>query len=231
MTFDPMSVEVRCVTLPKDHCVQVPWQYIDVCGYSDQFCKYHIHTTYYVHTYYVQNEWSHSLLLNSVQARQLLNSVQARQKMSFMYKSMGAKHSNWQLSQNNQYVSYALLSLVGRIAFDAFNYFAPCSCCRCYAWLVHLLTRCGKEKPNSKHQAKGMISFLWIRPITTEVEWLCTSTDFCINNMSPSKNTFYSHELTVPCSGAGYQTSSQPAIIKITQIGPPKKCIALSDWP
>ena len=46
------------------------------------FAKYHIHTyTYYVHTtYYVQNEWSHSLLLNSVQARQLLNSVQARQK-------------------------------------------------------------------------------------------------------------------------------------------------------
>ena len=52
------------------------------------FANYHIHTyTYYVHTtyilhttYYVQNEWSHSLLLNSVQARQLLNSVQARQK-------------------------------------------------------------------------------------------------------------------------------------------------------
>ena len=44
------------------------------------FTNYHIHTqytTYYVHTYihilrtyYVQNEWSHSLLLNSVQARQ-----------------------------------------------------------------------------------------------------------------------------------------------------------------
>ena len=41
------------------------------------FAKYHIHThIYYVHTtyllrtYYVQNEWSHSLLLNSVQARQ-----------------------------------------------------------------------------------------------------------------------------------------------------------------
>ena len=38
--------------------------------------KYHIHThtyTYYIHTtYYVQNEWSHSLLLNSVQARQKL---------------------------------------------------------------------------------------------------------------------------------------------------------------
>ena len=45
MTFDPTSVEVTCVTLPKDHCVQVPWEYINVCGYSDQFCKnYHIHT-------------------------------------------------------------------------------------------------------------------------------------------------------------------------------------------
>ena len=39
MTFDPTSVEVTCVTLPKDHCVQVPWEYINVCGYSDQFCK------------------------------------------------------------------------------------------------------------------------------------------------------------------------------------------------
>ena len=67
----PMSVEVTCVTLPKDHCVQVPWQYINVCGYSDQFCKIPHTYTYYVHTtYYVQNEWSHSLLLNSVQARQ-----------------------------------------------------------------------------------------------------------------------------------------------------------------
>ena len=36
------------------------------------------------------------------------------QKISFMYKSMGAKHSNWQFSQNNQYVSYALLSLGGQ---------------------------------------------------------------------------------------------------------------------
>ena len=37
MTFDPKSVEVTCVTLPKDHCVQVPWKYIKVCGYSDPF--------------------------------------------------------------------------------------------------------------------------------------------------------------------------------------------------
>ena len=39
MTFDPTSVEVLCVTLPKDHCVQVPWKYIEVYGYSDPFCK------------------------------------------------------------------------------------------------------------------------------------------------------------------------------------------------
>ena len=32
MAFDPTSVEVTCVTLPKDHCVQIPWKYIKVCG-------------------------------------------------------------------------------------------------------------------------------------------------------------------------------------------------------
>ena len=47
MTFDLISVEVTCVTLPKDHCVQVPWEYINVCGYSDQFYKI-------PHTYYIQ---------------------------------------------------------------------------------------------------------------------------------------------------------------------------------
>ena len=39
MIFDPKAVEVTRVTLPKDHCVQVPWKYIKVCGYSDPFCK------------------------------------------------------------------------------------------------------------------------------------------------------------------------------------------------
>ena len=127
MTFDPKFFEVTCVTLVKDHCNQVPWKFIKVCGYRDPFLKnlnqrsltpgwpltpcwlrshvwlypriiaskshgntsmyvdtvinfakknttYYIHTTYYtyIHTYtsYVQNEWSHSLFLNSVQARQ-----------------------------------------------------------------------------------------------------------------------------------------------------------------
>ena len=37
MTFDPTSVEVTCVTLPKDHFLQVPWKYVEVCGYSDLF--------------------------------------------------------------------------------------------------------------------------------------------------------------------------------------------------
>ena len=36
--LDPTSVEVTCVTLPKDHCVQVPLKYIKVCGYSEPFC-------------------------------------------------------------------------------------------------------------------------------------------------------------------------------------------------
>ena len=45
-------------------------QYSIINGYSDEFCKLpHIYT-HILHTYYVQNEWSHSLLLNSVQARQ-----------------------------------------------------------------------------------------------------------------------------------------------------------------
>ena len=52
MTFDLTSVEVTCVTLPKDHCVQVPWEYINVCGYSDQFLQKLPHTyTYILHTH------------------------------------------------------------------------------------------------------------------------------------------------------------------------------------
>ena len=39
MTFDPKSVEITCVTLPKDHCFQVPWKYIKVCRYSDPLVK------------------------------------------------------------------------------------------------------------------------------------------------------------------------------------------------
>ena len=66
MAFDPTSVKVTCVTLPKDHCVQVPWEYINVCGYSDQFCKLP-HT--YIHIRRTYTTYS-SLLLNSVQARQ-----------------------------------------------------------------------------------------------------------------------------------------------------------------
>ena len=34
------------------------------------FANYHIHTLPHTYTYYVQNEWSHSLLLKSVQVRQ-----------------------------------------------------------------------------------------------------------------------------------------------------------------
>ena len=37
MTFDPTSVEVSCVTLPKDHFIQVPWKYVKICGYTVTF--------------------------------------------------------------------------------------------------------------------------------------------------------------------------------------------------
>ena len=131
MTFDPTSVEVTCVTLPKDHCVQVPWKYIKVCEYGGPFCKnlnqrsltprwpltphllrshvwlnpriivskshgntlmyvdtvinfanyhIHIHSTYYI-TYYIQNEWSHSLFLNSVQSAHFTSYVWREQSM------------------------------------------------------------------------------------------------------------------------------------------------------
>ena len=39
-----------------------------------------------------------------------------------MYKSIGAKQSNWHLSQNNQYVSYALLSLEGSMGHECSSY-------------------------------------------------------------------------------------------------------------
>ena len=70
MTFDPTSVDITCVTLPKDHFVQVPWEYISVYGYSDQFCKtYHILLTY-IQKNYIHNKWLHCLFLNKIHVRQ-----------------------------------------------------------------------------------------------------------------------------------------------------------------
>ena len=43
---------------------------INFANYHIHTYTYYIHTTYILRTYYVQNEWSHSLLLNSVQVRQ-----------------------------------------------------------------------------------------------------------------------------------------------------------------
>ena len=123
MTFDPTSVEVTSVNLPKDHCVQVPYtsKYVDkVTLFAKTWTKGHwplddlwphicwghmcdstqgslcpspmgihqcmwtvinLQITTYIHThttcigllrttYYIQNEWSQSLFLNYVQARQ-----------------------------------------------------------------------------------------------------------------------------------------------------------------
>ena len=45
-----------------NQCMWIQWSILQITTY--------IHTTSILHTFYVQNEWSHSLLLNSVQARQ-----------------------------------------------------------------------------------------------------------------------------------------------------------------
>ena len=78
MTFDPTSVEVTSVTLFEDHFVQVPWEYINVCGCSKSIMQnttYYIYTTYYKHAMYIlltnihttYRMSDHSLFLNTVQ--------------------------------------------------------------------------------------------------------------------------------------------------------------------
>ena len=50
-------------------CMWIQWSILQNTTYI-LHTTYYVHTTYILWTYYVQNEWSHSLLLNSVQARQ-----------------------------------------------------------------------------------------------------------------------------------------------------------------
>ena len=88
---------------------QVPWQYINVCGYSDQFCK--IPHTY---TYYVQNEWSHSLLLNSVQARQKKKKKKTKKltqnvENHFIVKTLKSLKNCTNLLFSIRFLSYTLL--------------------------------------------------------------------------------------------------------------------------
>ena len=80
-------------------CMWIQWSILQITTYI------HVHTYTYIHilvlrTYYILNEWSHSLLLNSVQARQLLNSVQARQKMELMKKHV---YQYWNTPEDNVY--------------------------------------------------------------------------------------------------------------------------------
>ena len=51
--------------MTRHQCMWIQWSILQILPHT-----YYIHTTYILRTYYVQNEWSHSLLLNSVQARQ-----------------------------------------------------------------------------------------------------------------------------------------------------------------
>ena len=66
------------------------------------FANYHIHTYTYIHTtyilrtYYVQNEWSHSLLLNSVQATQKQNKKQKNKNKNKINKNKNKTKTNKQ---------------------------------------------------------------------------------------------------------------------------------------
>ena len=51
-------------------CMWIQWSILQITTYIHILHTYYVHTTYILRTYYVQNEWSHSLLLNSVQVRQ-----------------------------------------------------------------------------------------------------------------------------------------------------------------
>ena len=37
--LNPLLLALYVWTLPKDRCIQVPWKYVKVCGYSDPFFK------------------------------------------------------------------------------------------------------------------------------------------------------------------------------------------------
>ena len=63
---------------------------IHQCGYSDQFCK--IPHTYILHTTY--RMWSHSLLLNSVQARQKIGLYKSENTKQFV-RSMAHIDFEW----------------------------------------------------------------------------------------------------------------------------------------
>ena len=81
-------------------CSFTAWKELYCCpmakGHNWQFCQNWVITTCQTHTF------------------KLLNPKKFQQ-VNFRYKSMGVSHSNWQLSWNNQCVSYALLSWVGSI--------------------------------------------------------------------------------------------------------------------
>ena len=53
-------------------CMWIQWSILQITTYIHILPTCYAHTTYILHTYHIQNEWSHSLLLNSVQARQWL---------------------------------------------------------------------------------------------------------------------------------------------------------------
>ena len=66
-------------------CMWIQWSILQITTYIYILHTYYVHTTYILRTYYVQNEWSHSLLLNSVQARQKVKLTINNSKIQFMF--------------------------------------------------------------------------------------------------------------------------------------------------
>ena len=87
------------------------------------FAKYHIHT----YTYYVQNEWSHSLLLNSVQARQKLDTSFLLSYKVLWYAGTGKRHN---VCQHH----VAIDTGVKQNELHVFQWYENCYCLQVYFW-------------------------------------------------------------------------------------------------
>ena len=116
MTFDPMSVQVTYVTLPKDHCVQVPWQYINVCGYSDQFCKIP-HTYIHTHTYILRTEWVITQSLTE------LSSGETKTKILGNLKTLLGAPPRMKLATNPFFFISANFMGIWLFSFDLYGFF------------------------------------------------------------------------------------------------------------
>ena len=163
MTFDPTSVEVTCVTLPKDHCVQVPWEYIKVCGYCDQLCKIS-HTTY-IHTTYRMSDhivsfWTKFRRDKNSPVHLEVNHVKSYSRCSWNMHLMN--HSYFYKGQKPKYPNYRALCRWKRALWSGISLL--------YLWrnLINATVSYKKEKKQQQHQQIDcknsiLISISWLQ--------------------------------------------------------------------